>query len=290
MDEPNSAEPFMTVSYYLVAFIDLLGQKNDLKKLPPDFSFADPEKREELVQYIKRTFGTVQHFYEAFEDYFKANSDYQYSRLPPAIAQKLKQSRVKYQTFTDGITIFTSLQETGKSIPVQDVFAILSACASMFIMFLSIEKPLRGGVDIGIGMETAKHGIYGPVVVQAYELESVIADYPRIAVGNGVDKYLQSEANLPGSDLFSAYRRSMSEKCRNILCLDTDGTRIIHYLGKGFKESVANDLLGDLPLNAYEFVTRETERFKIENDKKLHNRYARLKQYFDRELDRWIRS
>ncbi len=290
MDDLNSSESFMTVSYYLVAFIDLLGQKNDLKKLPRAFSFSDPTKRDELVQYIKKTFGTVQHFYEAFDDYFKANSDYQYSRLPPPVAERLKQSRVKYQTFTDGITIFTSLQETGESIPVQDVFAILSACASVFVMFLSIGKPLRGGVDIGIGMETARHGIYGPVVVQAYELESSMAEYPRIAVGNGVVEYLQSEANFPGSDLFSAYRKSLSQTCMNILCLDTDGTRIIDYLGKGFKDSVANDILGDLPLKAYEFVTTEAERFKIEKDGKLLNRYTRLKQYFDRELDRWIRS
>jgi hypothetical protein len=48
---------------------------------------------------------------------------------------------------------------------------------------MSRHTPIRGAVEVGKGFEWPEGGVYGPIMADVYELESQIAYYPRIVIG-----------------------------------------------------------------------------------------------------------
>ena len=45
-------------------------------------------------------------------------------------------------------------------------------------------RPLRGGIDVGLGLEITADEVYGPALERAHYLESRLADYPCVLVGD----------------------------------------------------------------------------------------------------------
>jgi hypothetical protein len=45
------------------------------------------------------------------------------------------------------------------------------------------KRPVRGGIEIGLGAELDDREIFGSGISEAYRLESKIADWPRILIG-----------------------------------------------------------------------------------------------------------
>jgi hypothetical protein len=79
---------------------------------------------------------------------------------------------------------------------------------------------LRGAVTLGDLFWDDNH-VFGPGIVRAYEIESRLALYPRIAVEPEISKYLKEE------DL----------KYLEIISLDFDGTWFVDYLNAYFSSS-----------------------------------------------------
>jgi len=275
------------ISYCLVAFVDLLGQKNELEKLNKLPFPGNEAEKEELIEKVKATYGVVRTFREVFEKRFTSELQRKNpSPLPAGYKKMLGDSAIKTQAFSDGLVVYTSLEEKSGRLPIIDVYRILGACTSAFLVFLSNGKPIRGGIEIGIGMETEKYGIYGPVVADAYQLEKEVAEYPRIVVGENLKEYLKSEKKLHQNSI-RGLRKSRAEDCENLLITDKNGISYLDFLGKSFKEDIAGDSLENVPSQAYKFVLEEISVFEKENNRKLLDRYRTLKEYMDSRMDLW---
>ena len=94
---------------------------------------------------------------------------------------KLNKTEIKCQHFSDGLMIYVPLRADDDYSPIKGVYGVLAA--------------FRIGVAMGIAAELRDNELYGKAVADAYEIESYIAQYPRVVVANDVFDYLQSYTN-----------------------------------------------------------------------------------------------
>jgi hypothetical protein len=104
----------------------------------------------------------------------------------------------------------------------------------MCLTGLGKKNPIRGGLDVAWGVELRNNELYGCVVSRAYNLESRIAQYPRIVVGENLSGYLLACSNDDGKDEYAQFNRKLAVVCMELLDKDSDGAMIINYLGRGF--------------------------------------------------------
>jgi hypothetical protein len=159
------------------------------------------------------------------------------------------------------------------------------AAAAMSIMAFARGIALRGGIAIGVGItDLFPNEVYGPVLSDAYALESSVAEYPRIAIGRSVVAYTHfiedQAAGLPFAD---AIRRQV-RLCRELICLaPDDGWPMLHFLSP----SVQRDAPGfafDRP-SARAWVSEQVDTFGRSGNDKLFRRYQRLAAYFAQHPD-----
>lgn len=282
----------LSLEYYVVGFFDLQGQQEHLRKLRrlPDKNDANAfaKTREDL----KNTYGAVLGMRKLFTDAFGA-----YTRKPLAAESltpeqqttysQMTNNPIQFQGFSDSMLVFLSLRNTDAAkLPARGVLGILSAAALTFIGCLSEGHPIRGGVDLGIGFQPSEGEIYGPALSRAYTLESSIANYPRIIVGDELIRYLTETRDQVPSDAFSTQSKPIAAACMNCLAYDDDGIPFVDYLGPYFRS-----LLGDRDATfidrAYNHVVEFSTRFKEEKNSKLAFRYTLLRNYFETRLPLW---
>jgi len=94
--------------------------------------------------------------------------------------------------------------------------------------------PLRGALDTNVGVECAdrpREGSPGPAPLQlysaamatAYQMETTVADWPRLLVSDAFLEMVHSHAAAAGNDPHARMTREIGKKCREFLFQDTDG-------------------------------------------------------------------
>ncbi len=285
------------ISYYFVALIDILNQKEPLckfKKLP-----ATEKEKQEFFQTIVETFGVVDNFRKSFQMFFSKHTEGLTSveMLPEEYRNALiemRKTEVKLQGFSDTIVIYVSLGNESIQAPIIGVFSALAACASTFLTSLAIGHVCRGGIEIGWASEFYDREIYGPALLEAYHLESEVAHYPRIVIGDQVINYLYDMKRTEGSDPLTKLNNEMADICLSLFARDIDGNVILDYLGEGFKKHMVPDGFHDdlkvIPKMAYEFVEKEFKKWRKERNTKLSLRYNHLLNYLSSRLPLWENS
>ena len=207
------------------------------------------------------------------------------------IFDKIMKADVHSQRFMDSIIIYAPLAESKDSSPISGIYSALLACGSTFLCSLAAKHALRGGIEVGLGAEMCPGEIYGPVVSEAYRLESSVADYPRIVIGQELLNYLFHKKDTQESDLWSKFTSQMAHTCLRFFTQDVDGYAVLDYLGSGFMERGDYLLLKDgVHLKAHDFVTAEAAHWKEQKNTKLSFRYSHLQKYFDARLSMWAKS
>jgi hypothetical protein len=200
----------------------------------------------------------------------------------------VRKAEVKFQRFMDTIIIYVPLAETGDSFPLTGIYSALLACGSTFLCSLAANHALRGGIEVGLGAELNEGEIYGPAVYDAYRLESQVAGYPRIVIGQELLHYLRDKRKVQAADLLGKFTSLMAETCLHFLTEDVDGHAILDYLGKGFIERGEYLLLKDgVHLKAHDFVIRQASHWREKKNTNLSLRYSLLQKYFDPRLAFW---
>ncbi len=184
----------LTFSYYLVVFIDILGQRETLRKiidLP-----ANEKEKAEFIRLIKESLGSVDFLREMFQSYFTAyaaedTTDY---NVPPEYRElfltSLK-SEAYYYGISDSIIIAVPLTNKNDNCTAANgIFSALLATCGVGIGALSAKIAMRAGIDVGIATQIDDKEIYGPALERAYHLESRLAEYPRYIVGKELLAYL----------------------------------------------------------------------------------------------------
>lgn len=283
-------------AYYLVAFIDVLGQKeafNGIKDIP-----NTEEGKKKLIKAHSETVLFVEDLREWFDDYFNAYTEdkesiYQVPSDKKALFDEMRKSVLKHTRFSDCIQAFVPLQSGKYHSPcINGVFGVLGACGGMFLLSLARRKSLRIGIDIGIATELTTNEVYGPGFFNAYTLESKIAQYPRIVIGGTLINYLMnlSHKNPQFPDQIREdieHCKVIADNCLTMVVRDLDGFNMLDYLGKNFVDNFTRHIPEDQKEDsskvfemAFRFVEDEFKRLRNSRDQKLSTRYFMLYNYF----------
>ncbi len=284
-------------SNYIVAFIDVLGQQKTFKSF--ENILLNEENKYKIEQGLPildlKTTSYVKNWREVFNNYFKGVFKEE-RPVPPGISadkiiefKEMRKSNIKYKWFSDCMQVSASLHTRKYHChAVNAVLSMLTACGQQLLISLGTGRVYRAGIDIGIGTEIEENEIYGPVMSQAYQLESKIAQYPRIVIGGNIKEYfnglLDGKSQLKeqtGEDIEVC--KSSAKACLKFIKLDFDGYLMLDYLGKEFTEPMKKSLGADFYKifnSAFNFVESEYYRFAKERDNKLTHRYYFLYQYF----------
>jgi hypothetical protein len=281
--EPRMETRMYKLGHHLVAFLDVLGQRDKFRGLKKP---TNAQEEDEVKEVLRQTAGFVAElrtvFQRQFEVFEAGASNMQRHTKEPL--------RPNFTGFSDSFVASVPLREEGQElVPVVTVFSALSAACIVMLTALASKHPLRGGIDVGLATEIGPNEIYGAALERAYLLECRVARYPRLVVGDELWRYLNAaiahfeSQTTPVSKAITA----IVKKTMQMIATDTDGHRILDYLGPVVLENAGPDH-GQLMIQpAYNFVLAEQKRMLAKGDPELIGRYALLRSYFELRLAPW---
>jgi hypothetical protein len=167
-----------TLGWYLVAFLDVLGQRERFRRL------RLPKTEEEYLSVqdvLRDTAGFVSMLRDVFRTQFEAFEAGVLNSLP--VERNLL--RPHFLGFSDSFVASVALRNEDQQLAANiKVFAALSAACIVMLTSLASKHALRGGIDVGLATELSPGEIYGTALEGAYLLESCQADYPRVSVAH----------------------------------------------------------------------------------------------------------
>lgn len=281
--------------YYLVAFLDVLGQKDVFNRLEGIRTYKEID--DELKREISENLLYLEYFRENIGGFFV---DYTKEEDTNAVVEEsakgkfdqMRRATISFQFFTDSLIAFVPLEfKSFYSVTVNGVWGILGACGAAFLGSLALDHSVRGGIEISWGTKLKSGEIYGPALNKAYCLESEIAHNPRIIIGDGVWKYLNSLSNKsqqhPAQTQIDVDAcKVMADRCLSLISRDTDDMLIVDYLGEGFlelnKHSPEYFRLYDSSIG---FIYNSLAIWQKRQDRNILLKYKYLKDYFERKSD-----
>ncbi|KAF0190798.1 MAG: hypothetical protein FD165_2356 [Gammaproteobacteria bacterium] len=283
----NRQENYATYNY-CVSFIDLLGQREALHGqglLPVLNTDAD---REAFLTIIRESIGAIIRLQRDAETMVKRviepdpNSPFRstLSDEERVTWDAMQFTRLTTQRWSDGLVSFVSLGDRDIKCLMNGIYSIFCLSGTLCFLGLTRGKPVRGAIDVAWGMELHVGELYGPAVVRAYELESEVAQYPRIVVSSRTIQFLQACSRNTDTDPFSRFNRALADLCLKMLIPDADGSWTLHYLGESFRWSVTQDNHVVLYNEAYAFVMAQLRKHQDSGNSKLAFRYSHLMGYF----------
>lgn len=274
----------MHYGFYVVAYLDVLGQREAVNELVTFRHTPDNLHRARAIisrtamrtRIIRRFLDS--HFEQlqvgAPHDFFTADQLREYPD-----ARTIKFHRFG---FSDSFAVAASLEESSGHGPLKaavGVFVALQTLAGLFIATLAHQIPLRGGIDVERGIDVFPNEVYGPVLVNAYDLERLVAAFPRIAVGDGLREYLDHLAKQNGVGMFAGVTTELAARCTQLLVqAPDDGSWMVHMLSPQIL-SIEGSL--DDAIRAYDWVKHEHRRFEAEGNENVALKYKRLLLYFN---------
>jgi hypothetical protein len=275
----------LRLGHHLVAFLDVLGQRERFKQLQLP---KTPEEQAEVAEVLRQTAGFVLELRKTFADQF-ASFESGLSALKQHTSEPICP---KFVGFSDSFITSVPLHvEASPLASITTVFSALTASAVVMITALATCHPLRGGIDVGLATEIAPGEIYGTALERAYVLESREAEYPRIVIGEELWRYLNvARAYFAAQTTPEAKpATSIIDRMLHLIAVDADGKRILDYLGpvlSGLQYSGSNFASGMIqPL--YAFVIAEQQRIATSGGPKLIARYEALRGYVESRLPLW---
>jgi hypothetical protein len=281
----NSAAE-VTIANFAVCFIDLLGQREAMKDqgLLPD---QGPDaQRAELIRLVKNSVGKISSVHRHAEAMLGAIGE---KREPPEpIDERYRQAwddlhgqNICTQRWSDGLMVFTRLGGTRLTEQINGLYSQFCLAGAMCLVGLAGRAPMRGGIDIAWGVELYPGELYGPAVANAYQLESEVAEFPRIVVGALAREYLEQILRDPDCSVAVQAAKKYAELCLGMLSQDDRGVLFLDYLAPTFESAVTSRQVELLWSKARNFVEEEIVTHKKNRSEKLAARYSRLAAYFD---------
>jgi hypothetical protein len=271
------------LGHHLVAFLDVLGQRDRLRGLKKP---ANAQEEDEVKEVLRQMAGFVVELRTVFQNQFEA-----FEAGTPSMQRHTKEPlRPSFTGFSDSFVTSVPLREEGHElVPIVTVFSALSAACVVMLTALASKHPLRGGIDVGLATEIGPGEIYGTALERAYLLECRVAKYPRLVIGDELWKYLnaalthfESQTTPVAKAITAIVRKTMQ-----MIVTDADGRRVLDYLGLVMVENAGPDH-GQLMIQpAYDFVLTEQKLMLSKGDPELIGRYVLLRRYFESRLGPW---
>ena len=282
--------------YYLIVFIDLLGQKETLRKITK-IPTNDIEEQE-FIELTKISVGNVLHLRESFESYFNFLNSHvpDTSLVMPELREEFiatQKTEIIFNGFSDSVIIAVPLMNSDENCTaINGVYDALVATCGIGLLYLSAGIPFRAGLDVGVGIRINEKEVYGAALEQAYYLESCLAEYPRYLVGNGLVNYLLSVENQQPNTRLGLVAKNLASLCKKMIIQDTDGRLMLDFLGENvletYKNSIDKDSIDkDIVIASEQFVVSMYKKYSDQNNNKLSSRYYRLISYFNSRKKIW---
>lgn len=288
MESPKADTQEYFAANYCISFIDLLGQQDALRGqgvLPAVTSEAGKTAIDNVIRASIAPALKLQRDVENMVKTLSPNTESpirnSLSERDRAVFDEMQLKRVETQYWSDGFVRFVCLGDGAIKCPLLGVTEIFQFSGYFCLLGLAQRHPVRGAIDIAWGVELPRIGLYGPAVANAYKLESEVAKYPRIVVGQQVVDFLEGELTKTSNDPFTRGNRSWAKLCRGMLLKDNDGHWIVHYLGTTFQHSVTNTTHPFIYGRAHAFVVDQLEEHRKSKNNKLEYRYGQLLNYFN---------
>lgn len=281
---------------YAAAFIDLLGQKEALSGCSLVPNETDEESHTAFLSVIKASIGAIQRLHKSCHDFFdgftKYRSEWASKLSPEALVEyeRMTKTNLSFQRFSDGLVAYVALGESDMPVPMNSVFGLLATCGGLCLLGLALREPIRIGLDVAWGVELEKNELYGCVIAKSHELESKVAGYPRIVIGEQLIDYLLSHSTRKEEDPFSSLNRKVAEHCLEMIAIDYDGYHIVDYLGPAFKKYAATSLDATVFNIAHAFVNEQLNKWRTAKRSDLALRYTLLDSYFEHNKGNWAGS
>jgi hypothetical protein len=216
--------------HYLVAYLDLLGLRDSLRKWPSEIP-TTPAEKVAFCEIARNDLGKLLKMRKAFTDFFNGAK----SRIPDLspypseyheIIRAARQVECNMYYLSDAIVITVPLDDESEYCKAINgvEFTFLAVCGLAVYAF-EHGFPFRGGLDIGIanlidvsgcpiitcdaGVSPAQaagttepenfkdilgqtiNEVFGSAFMRAYDLEDYCAEYPRFIIGNELFKYIE---------------------------------------------------------------------------------------------------
>lgn len=289
-DQLPTAEQSPLPGYYFVAFVDLLGESEKLTAIAGT-PRTENEKLANL-RAMKEAGELVRNVRNSFAEFFEMRTvdpDI-LARHPPERREEFARIRSlkAFQTgFSDSFVIGIPLtprdgesESVALARAVNDIHNALFGLACLSLYSLQQGIPLRAGIDVGLGMEIFPNEVYGPALLNAYHLESQVAEYPRAVIGETFFAYLSFLESLPKEVILNQFTANMVQGCRRLVCRSPDdGWPMLHFLSP-FVMAAPGELV-KARQEAETWVRGQAARYRAQSNEKLFRRYTRLILYFD---------
>lgn len=278
------------MAWYVVAFLDLLGQQDALRRLKALPNADNQEEvtafKQQISKFYRPLYGLKTFFSESIKPFIEGNTDE--AKLPPFEQELLRQFRstpVNYRHFSDSLIVHIPLRNYIGKFHCRAIYAVLAATASTFLSSLANSWSIRGGIDIGLAMNLEDGEIYGPALARAYRLESRVAQYPRIVIGEELVRYLQMVAEKPAITKEDEGNSSLAARSLGLIAVDDDGSTFLDWLGNDIRSSFQKHT--EIVQKAYNFIIQESIKHKDSRNSKLGFRYTLLRDYVESRLPNW---
>ena len=287
MQDDNGSHQ-LHAGYYVVAWIDILGQEQELDEIrivasSPDKSVSDKERElEKRISACCRRLTLVRASFTTGCGIKRTN--------PPQNTELTKEQQGEldainsfdpptFQGFGDTVIAFTPVKNCAGKLTMQAVDTFLGGCAMAILTFLAEHLPIRGAVDVGFGFDCFEGEIYGPVSASVHKLEDKIAGYPRIVIGDGLRRYLtRFDVSRPDACLNDGFNHELAGFCQEMIVPDVDGVPILDYAGPAVRERLsAWGEMNDTLRRARGFSNQEYAKFVSAGDRK----HALLERYLN---------
>ncbi len=282
----DSAE--IKAGYYVLAWIDILGQQGILNRIERLANVTDQVECRSEVNRVCKILNMVRDGFRTMSEIRCVNPPGNRELTDDEKEQLGRINNFEQRTiqgFGDSVIAYSPLIDNSGSRTIKPVSAFLHGCAGMLVTALSEKIPIRGAVDVGFGFDCFEGEIYGPVVASAHRLENKVAQYPRIVVGDGLLRYLaRFNGNGSGSSLADRYAKSLAEYCGTLIATDIDGVPMVDFANSDFRQVYARASQPDNLSLARIFVEHERAEFIKRGDQKLALRYALLAEYLDSRI------
>lgn len=292
--ETTSEEPQpkdLLFADYAVSFIDLLGQRAAYANQGLMPACEDEESRNVFIDQVRKSVGVITRLHIRAEAFSRAANDHVASPMRASLPKdkqllwdRILETRVITQRWSDGLVEAVRLADHSIVWPVSGVWRMLTQAGSFCLIGLADKQPLRGGIEVAWATELNPGEIYGAAVVRAYELESTVAQWPRIVVGPLLIDYLSEISGLRSQNVFHQANAQLANRCLKLLRRSEDSEWEIDYLGNMFQRSVTQDHHEQLVRDGKAFVDAQIETFRSAGDERLARRYEILGRYFQQSI------
>lgn len=293
MSNAPAGEPSWNYTAYVVAVLDVQGQRQAMRDLPPHDD--SPERQEQIKSLLRKSLGVREQVFETFLTSINSfNTQFDEAKLAQ-LAPEVRAEFVKIRTFksktyriSDTLITYFPIRSDGL-LNSYDLLATFTALMHTMLVSNASKIPVRGGVELGWGINWHDAELYGPAFLDAYDLEEKRAEYPRVVLGKELSEYVDFLSSSPSADRRAHFENQMAGQVRSMICVDDDSAPMVDYLGQTAADLTKKGSIYGVNLfeEGKKFAEVERDRFAGEGNEKLRARYERLAKYYAKSEQFW---